>query len=193
MKLVNRERIDGTQITIGKRVYYKNGKKIVAVKYSAEFTDNNGKQLCRSLETTNIALARRKAIKIQEQLEKGIEQATPSKITIEALIEKYFETVKLKGAAPKTIRKYEADLGKLKDFCNQKKIRLARQFSENDLYAYRQYLIEKEYADKTVQGAIVLAKQTFKWGWRQKLLLAYSLEALFNFKRNANHVLLSSQ
>ena len=59
-----------------------------------------------------------------------------------------------------------------------KKIQLARQFSEKDLYAYRQYLIEKDYADKTVQGAIVLAKQTFKWGWRQKLILAYNFETV---------------
>ena len=100
----------------------------MAAKYGAEFTDNNGKQLCRSLETTNVSMARRKAIKIQEKLEKGIDQATPLRITIEDLIEKYFKTVKLKGAAPKTIRKYEADLSKLRDFCHQKNIRLTRTY-----------------------------------------------------------------
>lgn len=178
MKLMNRERVDGTQITIGKRVYYKDGKGIVATKFSAEYTDHNGKQLCRSLETTNVALARRKVLKIQEQLEKGIEQPAASRITIEELIEKYHENVKMKGAAPKTVKKYKADLDKLKDFCNEKNIRLARQFSENDLYAYRQYLAGKEYADKTIQGAIVLAKQMFKWAWRQKLIVIYSLEAV---------------
>jgi len=178
MKLVNRERVDGTQITIGKRIYYKDGKKITATKFSAEYTDHNGKQLCRSLETANTALARRKAFKIQEQLEKGIDQPASSRITIEELAEKYLETVKIKGAAPKTVKKYQADLNKLKDFCHEKNIRLARQFSDNDLYAYRQYLVNKEYADKTVQGAIVLAKQMFKWAWRQKLIVVYSLEAV---------------
>ncbi len=150
MKLMNRERVDGTQITIGKRVYYKDGRKITAAKFSAEYTDHNGKQLCRSLETANIAQARRKAIKIQEQLEKGIEQVAPSRLTVKELAERYIQTAKMKGAAPKTIRKYQADLNKLKDFCTEKNIRLARQFSENDLYAYRQHLVSEEYADKTV-------------------------------------------
>jgi site-specific recombinase XerD len=178
MKLVNRERVDGTQITIGKRVYYKDGKRIVATKFSTEYTDLNGKQFCRSLETTNVAQARRKVIKIQEQLERGIDQISPLKITIDEIINKYFETVKIKGSAPKTVRKYHADLDKLKDFCHDNNIRMARQFTENDLYSYRQHLIDKDYADKTVQGAVVVAKQMFKWAWRQKLILIYCLEAV---------------
>jgi integrase len=178
MKLVNRERVDGTQITIGKRIYYKSGKKIVARKYSAEYTDHNGKQLCRCLETTNIALARRKTLKIQEQLEKGIEQPALSRTTVEELADAYFEMAKIKGLAPKTVKKYKADLAKLKNFCIGENIRIARQFSENDLYAYRQYLVDQCYADKTIQGAIVLAKQMFKWAWRQKLISVYSLEAV---------------
>ena len=178
MKLVSRERVDGTQITIGKRVYYKDGKKNTAKSFSAEYTDHEGKQQCRSLETTNITHARRKAIKIQEQLETGTEQPVPSRATVEELVEKYVEAVKIKGSAPKTVCKYQADLNKLIDFCREKNIRLARQFSENELYAYRQYLIKNEYADKTVQGAIVLAKQLFKWAWRQKLIVTYNLESV---------------
>jgi hypothetical protein len=110
MKLINRERVDGTKITIGKRVYYKNGTEIVATKYSAEYTDHNGKQLCRSLETANIALARRKALKFQEQLEKGIDQPAQLRISVTDLAEAYFEMVKLKGAAPKTVQKYQGFL-----------------------------------------------------------------------------------
>ena len=178
MKLVSRERVDGTQITIGKRVYYKDGKKNTAKSFSAEYTDHEGKQQCRSLETANITYARRKAIKIQEQLETGTEQPVPSRATVEELVEKYVEAVKIKGSAPKTVCKYQADLNKLIDFCREKNIRLARQFSENELYAYRQYLIKNEYADKTVQGAIVLAKQLFKWAWRQKLIVTYNLESV---------------
>ena len=37
MKLVNRERVDGTNITIGKRVYYRNKKANTARGYSAEY------------------------------------------------------------------------------------------------------------------------------------------------------------
>lgn len=66
----------------------------------------------------------------------------------------------------------------MKNFCNEKNIHLAKQFSENDLYSYRQYLIGKNYADKTVEVAIMITKQMFKWGWRQKLIVNYNLEAL---------------
>ena len=179
MKLVNRERVDGTQITLGKRVYYKDVKKITAKSFSAEYTDREGKQQCRSLGTKNIAHARRRAIKIQEQLEKGIESKSPSRISIEELTDKYLGMIKAKGTAPKTQAKYRTDLEKLKDFCYENNIQLARKFSQNDLYLYRQYLIEQRvYAAKTVQGAIVLAKQLFKWAWRQGILLQYDLEAI---------------
>jgi integrase len=177
MKLMDRERVDGTTVTIGKRVYYKNGKKTVSTKYSAEFRDLNGKQCSEGLRTTNKSQARRLAIEIQQQLEKGIEKTKPSNVSVEMLTKNYLEIVRAKGVAPKTVAKYRTDLQKLNDFCSEKKIRLARQFSENDLYLYRQYLVDKGYADKTIQGAIVLAKQVFKWAWRQQILRTYRLEA----------------
>jgi len=177
MKLINRERVDGTSITIGHRVFYKDGKQKTSSKYAAEFRDLDGRQHSQGLGTTSKAQARRLAIEIQQQLEKGIERTKPSNIAIEELIQNYLEITKAKGAAPKTVAKYQTDLEKLKAFCKFKKIRFARQFSENDLYLYRQYLVEKDYADKTVQGAIVLAKQVFKWSWRQGILQNYRLEA----------------
>ncbi len=187
MKLVNRERIDGTQITLGKRVYYKDGKKVTAKSFSAEYTDHEGKQQCRTLGTKNIAHARRRAIKIQEQLETGVESRSPSRISIKELTGQYISMIKTKGTAPKTQAKYRTDLEKLKDFCDENNIRLARKFSQNDLYLYRQYLIEQRgYAAKTVQGAIVLAKQLFKWAWRYKILPHYDLETVTFPKAKAN-------
>lgn len=158
MKLVNRERVDGTQITLGKRVYYRDGKKVTAKSFSVEYTDHEGKQQCKSLGTKNIVHARRKAIKIQDQLEKGIESKSPSRISIKELADKYLEMAKTKGTTPKTQAKYRTDLEKLKYFCDENNIKMARKFTQNNLYSYRQYLTEKKYAPKTVQGAVVLAK-----------------------------------
>jgi len=177
MKLVNRERVDGTDITIGQRTYVSNGKENVCKTYSAEYRDSNGKQCIEPLGTSNKSMARRTAIELQQRLEKGIEQTKPSKIMVEEIIQQYSEIVKAKGAAPKTVAKCKADLEKLQDFCTSKKITLARQFSENDLYLYRQYLVDNKYAEKTIQGAIILAKQLFKWAWRQGILQHYRLEA----------------
>jgi len=177
MKMLGRERVEGTDITIGQRVYYKDGKDQASKKYSAEFRDLDGKQRSLGLGTANKPLARRKAIEIQQRIEKGIEEKRPSNVLIDELTKNYLEIVKAKGVAPKTVAKYRTDLGKLKDFCNQNKLRFARQFSENDLYLYRQFLVDKAYADKTVEGAIVVAKQVLKWAWRQGMLQSYRLEA----------------
>ena len=177
MKFVNREHVDGTDIAIGQRTYASNGKEKVCKTYSAEYRDSDGKQFIEPLRTTNKLIARRAAIELQQRMEKGIEQTKPSNISVEEVVQKYSEIVRAKGAAPKTVAKYKTDLEKLQEYCTSKKIRFARQFSENDLYLYRQYLVDKKYADKTVQGAIILAKQLFKWAWRQGILQQYRLEA----------------
>ncbi len=67
--------------------------------------------------------------------------------------------------------------GKPLRFCREAKLCLARRFSETDLYRYREWLVGRQYADKTVQGALVLAKQLFKWAWRQGTLRDYRLAA----------------
>jgi hypothetical protein len=46
MKLTERERVDGTQVTIGRRVYYKNKKQRISKRYAAEYRDLDGKQAC---------------------------------------------------------------------------------------------------------------------------------------------------
>ena len=47
----------------------------------------------------------------------------------------------------KTEWKYRADLDKLKAFCARTDVKLARRFSENHLYRYRQWLAKQGYAD----------------------------------------------
>ncbi len=177
MKLENRERVDGTCVTIGHRVYRSNGAIKVSKRYSAEYRDPDGKQRCEGLATTNRAQARRLAIELQQRLETGGEKVKPSSIAINTLADEYLEITKAKGVAPKTVWKYRADLNKLKEFCRERKLELARRFTENDLYRFRQHLVDAGYADKTVQGVLVLTKQLFKWAWRQRLLPDYRLEA----------------
>ena len=174
---MNRERVDGTSITIGHRVYRSSGKQKLCRTYSAEYRDHDGNQFHESLKTNNKLQARRLAIELQQRLEKGIKKPKTSIVSVDELTDQYLEITTAKGLSPKTIAKYTTDISKLLGFCMERKIRLARQFSENDLYLYRQYLVNKKYADKTVQGAIILAKQLFKWAWRQGILQQYRLEA----------------
>jgi len=175
MKLQERERVDGTQVTIGRRVYYKNRKQKISRRYAAEYRDPDGRQTCRNLGTTSRAKARRMAIEIQQELESGVLHIPEANLHITDLIKAYYHSVQTKGRAKKTEWKYRADLDKLKAFCARADIKLARRFSENHLYRYRQWLAKQGYADKTVEAAVDLAKQMFKWAWRQKLIKEYRL------------------
>jgi len=177
MKLIERERVDGTQVTIGKRVYYRDGKRSVSPRYAAEYVDSDGNQVGEGLGTTSKSKARRLAIEIQQRLDAGSERVRESRITVAELVKRYFDSVKLKGAAPKTERKYRTDLDKLEAFCEERGIVLARNYSEESLLRFRQWLVDRKYAPKTVGGALVLAKQVFKWEWRNRLLLEYRLAA----------------
>ena len=172
MKLENRERVDGTQITIGRRVYYRNKKKKVFQCYAVEYRDLDGKQICRNLGTKNRRRARRMAYEIQRDLDSEIKSAPEANLPIKSLVGKYKHAYEAKGVAPTTELKYKADLEKLETYFEQEDIRIARHFTENHLCLYRKWLKKQGYADKTVEGVVVLAKQMFKWAWRQRLLNA---------------------
>jgi hypothetical protein len=71
MKLENRERVDGTQITIGRRVHYRSQKgsepktkKKISGCYAAEYRELDGKQVCQSLNTTSPSFALFDAIQL---------------------------------------------------------------------------------------------------------------------------------
>jgi len=178
MKLIDRERVDGTRVTIGRRVRYSGGRQRILRTYAAEYRAEDGRQVCENLETSNRAQARRRAIEVQQRLESGTELPPEGSVSIVQLVEGYLLAVQAKSVAPKTEWKYRADLDKLKDYCGQTDITQARRFSEDDLYRYRRWLAEQGYADKTVHGAVILAKQLFKWAWRQRLLRDYRLAAV---------------
>ncbi len=193
MKLENRERVDGTQITIGRRVHYRTSqtttdttRKKISGLYAAEYRGADGRQICQSLGTTNRREARRRAYEIQQELESGITPTPTANPSMMDLIERYREAYEARCLAPKTEAKYKADLKKLQQYCLASHITLAMQFTENHLFKYRKWLKERGYADKTVEAASVLAKQLFKWAWRQRLLTDYHLVSASFPKAKAN-------
>ena len=107
----------------------------------------------------------------------GREEQQAGAATIDEIAEAYFLAVKAKGVAIRTVWKYRTDLDKLKEFFREVEVRLARHFCETHLYRYREWLVGRAYADKTIHGALVLAKQLFKWAWRQGMLPDYRLAA----------------
>lgn len=175
MKLTDRERVEGTRITIGRRVIRRDGQLKASRRYVAEYRDLSGKQVCESLRVSNRVLARRRALELQQRLERGEVPSVPATLTIEELIERYSEYVRLKQAAPKTLSKYAADLAKLTGFSCEERLVRASAFDEDAFLRFRAWLQERGYAPKTIYGALTLAKQALKWAWRKKFIPTYPL------------------
>ncbi|MEM6259842.1 MAG: site-specific integrase [Planctomycetota bacterium] len=167
--------MDGTTITIGRRVYYSGDRQKVGRYFAAEYRDDTGKQVCESLKVTSKAAARRKAIEIAQRQERGEAKVVESKVTISGLVASYFEIVQARGLAQKSQAKYRTDLDKLEAFCRQEKVNLAYHYNRELFFKYRTWLVEQEYADKTVYGALTLCKQVFKWGYQEGMLREYKL------------------
>jgi hypothetical protein len=68
MKLADRERAEGTRVTIGHRIFHSNGKERISRRYSAEYRNADGQQGSESLGTSNKSRALRLALEIQQRL-----------------------------------------------------------------------------------------------------------------------------
>jgi integrase len=175
MKLEERERIEGTDITIGRRVYYAGGKAIVSPRWAAEYRDPTGKQVGVNLKCTSKTEARKKALALHAKLEDGQTHVADGRLGLEEIVDVYFSHTKAKGVARKTEWKYRADLDKLKTFCKEQQITLAIRFGRESFYRYREWLVKQEYKPKTVYAALTVCKQVFKWGHGEGRLREYRL------------------
>ncbi len=175
MKLEDRERIEGTAITIGRRVNYSQGKRRVSKRYAAEYRDDAGRQVCENLKTQSRLEARRLALEIHARIEAGQPRVVDARLTIDDLIDAYFSMVKARGLAPKSQSKYDTDLKKIKTFCHEEQVALASRFNRELFFKYREWLLARNYADKTVYTALILCKQVFKWGYQESKLRDYKL------------------
>jgi site-specific recombinase XerD len=175
MKLEERERIEGTDITIGRRVYYKDGAAVVSPRWAAEYREGTGKQVCVNLGTGSKAAAHRKALALHAKLEDGQPHVADARLGLEEIVDAYFAFVKAKGVAKKTEWKYRADLDKVKTFCKEHQITLAMRFGREGFYRYREWLVKQGYQPKTVYAALTVCKQVFKWGHAEGRLKEYRL------------------
>jgi hypothetical protein len=175
MKLEERERIEGTDITIGRRVYYKDGATVISPRWAAEYREGTGKQVCVNLATGSKTAARRKALALHAKLEDGQPHVADARLGLEEIVDAYFAFAKAKGVAKKTEWKYRADLDKLKTFCKEQQITLAMRFGREAFYRYRESLVKQEYEPKTVYAALTVCKQVFKWGHAEGRLKEYRL------------------
>lgn len=185
MRLIDSERVDGTEVTIGRRVQYRRaeGKSIekVSDSYTAVYKDADGRWRQDGLDSTNRREARRRAIEIQQRVESGRKRPQTDAVEFIPLIDRYETFCVDKGLAPKSLAKYEADLEKLRQFARREKIRTIAQFDAHAFYRFRQSLAGTKhkqgtvYAPKSIYATLTLAKQVCKWAWQQRLVSEYLL------------------
>lgn len=185
MKLHEPERVDGTGVTIGRRVQFRTIDGVRDERVSSTFTaiykDADGRWRQDGLGTTNRREARRMAIEIQQRLETGRTRPKTETLTLVEVIGRYQAECAAKGLAPKSLDKYRADLGKLQQFAQEAQIRTLARLDERAFYRFRQWLIETRhkqgvaYAPKSIAATLTLTKQLAKWAWRTGLARDYIL------------------
>ncbi len=184
MKFVDREVVDGTTVTIGRKVQYRKTEtgreERVSQSYSAEFVEA-GTRRFQGLGTPNKREARRRAIEIQQRLDAGEQRTPPARATINQLIDRYEAFNSDRDLAPKTLAKYRADLDKLRRFCREAGFTRADRFDESAYARFGAWLREQthkqgtRYSAKSNYTTLTVCKQMFKWAWRQRLAPTTSL------------------
>lgn len=180
MKMVDRETVDGTRVTIGRRVQARRvaGERIerVSKTYSAEYLDVGGKRRIVGLGVSNRREARRRAIGIQRELDLGQDQPRQTRVKMTDLAQRFAEFNANKGLAPKTLAKYRAETDKLLEFCAGIGLVYATRFDESVFYQFGAWLRQRVHkqgtghASKSVFVSMAFAKQLFNWAWRSRIL-----------------------
>lgn len=173
MQMKDRTRVEGTDpaIYIGHRIVRRsNGMVVVTKTYHAEYT-LDGRQRSKSLATTNKSAAIRAAHALCEQLRNGIEVKPVKKISVAEMKDAYLAAQEAKGRAPTTMRKYRHDLTEFANWWEKRDGRPALKVTEQDFWAYRQWLKERGKSDQTIEDRLIVVKQLFKWAWAKGKML----------------------
>jgi integrase len=172
MKLIDREKVDGTGVTIGRRVVGS----IQVSTFTAVYKEVDGNWRQDSLGISDVRKARRMAIEIQQRLESSKIQVRHKPQTIRGIVARYYLQCRRKGLAPTSLVKYRSDLRKLRRFCRLKKIKDPNQFTEERFYQFREWQQHHRhkqgtvYSPKSIYATLTLTKQVTKWAVKAKLI-----------------------
>ncbi len=173
MKLRDRQHVEGTskpRIYIGHRCYSTAaGQRKTCRTWHAEWS-LVAKKFDLPLNTRSKAEAIRRVIDLASRLEDGHMPTKIKRISLEDLIEEYMANQENLQRAPTTLRAYRHALKQFLEFASQRNIRFACTLTERDYWAFGKKLADEGLARKTVYTRLVLVKQLYNWGTRQKFL-----------------------
>lgn len=181
MKLIDREVVPGTGVTIGRRVQHRrqpDGRSEArpSASYTAVYTDDDGQRRTEGLGRVTLKEARRKAVELQRRIDEGRPRQKRRAITIRELINHYLNYNENRQLTDKTRSKYRADLQRVLEYADRSTLRNAADFDEMHWHAYQAYLRSithkqgRVFRPKTMLTNVTILKQMMRWGVRNRLL-----------------------
>jgi integrase len=128
-----------------------------------------GKHCHRSLKTTNLKIARQRAMALEVELVAGGYAAPRKPISLAKTIEEFIVTKKGEGRAHKTIVKYQSELNAFCDFQTRNGAHLLQQITPTLFEEYRAAYNEN-HAPKTTHVALMILKSLMKWAVLRELV-----------------------
>src|SRR5262245_15072631 len=153
------------------RIYCRNGR------WYANY-QRDGNQYRAPLKTRNQKEAQRRALRLEDQILAGLDPRQPPPPGIDAVIQAYLDCLKTEGRARKTLVKYEAVFGRIRQLAA---VRHARNILDLNLAfvdAYRSIRVQDGAAKKTVHTESVVIRQVVNYALSRKMISQDPLEGL---------------
>jgi integrase len=150
---------NSTRIRIGDRVSISpRGKRGI---YCAEFSIN-GRHTRQSVKTSNLKIARQRAIQLEADLAGGEYAARAKPVAVAEAKKQYIDSMKAAGKAHKTILAYKAECETFAKFVHDQGARMLSQITPKNFLDYRAHR-QTKLAAKTLYTRLIIIKTFFNW------------------------------
>jgi len=191
----------GSGHCVGRRVYYRKQNNRRVERPAATFVLAK-RQADGTYTTTNLetALQAEAIARAQQHLRSKASDAIPppsaptldARITIAEAARTYMEFAASKGLAPKTIKKYKAEMDRLLAYTEGRKLVFLDEIDERMYFGYGAWMREephkqgRTYSSKSVHTSAVVLKQLTKFAHRHQLIARNLLESTSTPKGHTN-------
>lgn len=152
---------------------YRRGKKRT---YTADFW-TNGRHCRRSLKTTNLKVARTRAIKLETELLAGNLAAPVKRVAIGNAISAYVAFLTTEGRRPKTVQKYSSFLATFCEFCLRANVECLAEINPSLIDRFRA-VRKPTHSVKSMHNEAVMLKGFVAWCVGRHLLEANPMAAM---------------
>jgi site-specific recombinase XerD len=139
---------------------------------------HNGRQTRLSLKTTNKKEARRRAVRLDAELDAGRYQHKPQSTSIAQACADYMTHVRTEQLAKKTIDKYQSVLNRLTKLAEQRGVTSLGQLNLTLLDAYRAMRVAEGIHPQTLHDDCVIIRQLVNFALERDMLVVDPLKGI---------------